>query len=124
MLEKNIATEKIYSMSVRTISTKFFLKIGFVVDSQIQKFEQNVLPNKRSYNLVYVIDISNFVLFDFNRSQTLATIILLLLAPSTTDENEEIFVDIIINTEKKVDIIEYNLECNLHINYYLKEKNL
>ena len=89
LLEKNIATEKIYSTSGRTISTKAFFN-NFVCSgfTNPKIFEQNGLVNKRSYNLVYVIDISNFVLFDFNRSQTLATIILLLLAPSIIDENE------------------------------------
>lgn len=98
-------------MSGGTISTKAIFKNRVCSGFTYPKiFEQ---PNKRSYDLVYVFDLSKFVKFDFIESNILSIIIILLLAPTIIDENEEIFIDIIINTKENVKIIEYNLECNL-----------
>ena len=113
LFEKNISTEKIYSICGGTISTKAVINnlvcSGF---TNPKIFVQKGPPNKRKYNLVYVIDLSNYILFDFIKINIIETIMTLLLAPTIIEENEEIFIDIILNTQENVKILEYNLECN------------
>lgn len=51
-----------------------------------------------------------------NYSHTIATIVILLIAPSTVEDNEEIFIDVIINTNDGVKIVDFNTKCSVFQN--------
>ena len=51
---------------------------------------------KKKYNLSFIINLSQSVLLLCNYSYAIATIVLLLISPSTVEDNDEIFIDIII----------------------------
>ena len=67
---------------------------------------------KKKYNLSFVIDLSQSVLLLCNYSHSLAKIILLLITPSTVEDNEELFIDVIINTFEGVKIVDFNSRCS------------
>ena len=66
---------------------------------------------KKKYNLSFVIDLSQSSLLLCNYSHTIATIVLLLISPSTIEDNEDIFIDLIINTIDGIKIIDFNSKC-------------
>ena len=75
-------------------------------------FEKPGGKKKKKYNLSFVIDLSQSVLLLCNYSHSLAKIILLLITPSTVEDNEEIFIDVIINTFEGVKIVDFNSRCS------------
>ena len=81
-------------------------------------FEKQGGKNKKKYNLSYVLDLSKSVLLKFNYSHCIATIVLLLIAPSTINDNDEIFIDVIINTIKGIKIVDFNSKCTIFQNIY------
>ena len=87
-------------MSKETIQQKLFIIIWFEIDLQIQNLWTK-LPNKLSYNLFYVIDLFNFVLFYFNRSNILTTIIIILLEHLLFWWKWVKFIDIIMKMKKR-----------------------
>ena len=81
-------------------------------------FEKQGGKSKKKYNLSYVLDLSKSVLLKFNYSHCIATIVLLLIAPSTVSDNDEIYIDIIINTIYGIKIIDFNSKCSIFQNIY------
>lgn len=79
-------------------------------------FEKQGGKNKKNYYLSFVIDLSQTTLLLCNYSHSIATIILLLMAPSTVEDNEEIFIDVIINTIDGVKIVDFNAKCSIFQN--------
>ena len=71
---------------------------------------------KKKYNLSFVIDLSQSSLLLCNYSHTIATIVLLLISPSTIEDNEDIFIDLIINTIDGIKIIDFNSKCSIFQN--------
>jgi len=61
-------------------------------------FEKLGGKNKKKYNFSFIIDLSKSALLLCNYSHAIATIVLLLIAPSTVEDNEDIFIDIIFNS--------------------------
>jgi len=111
-LEKNIASGKILSSTGGNISIKGIKRwvcSGFT-DTNI--FEKKGGKDKRKYSLSFVIDLSKSVDLIFNYSHTIATIVLILILPSIIENNDDIFIDIIINSSTGVKIIDYNVKCN------------
>ena len=111
--QKNINAEKTFSSSGGSISIKAIFKNWICSGFTNPKiFEQNGMLDKRKYNLFYIIDLSKNIQYEFNYYHAIATILLLLIAPSTIDENEDIFINIIINSSCQIKIIEYNAKCS------------
>ena len=79
-------------------------------------FEKQGGKNKKKYNLSYVLDLSKSVLLKFNYSHCIATIVLLLIAPSNVSDNDEIYIDIIINTIYGIKIVDFNSKCSIFQN--------
>ena len=50
------------------------------------------------------------------RKSFIATIVLLLISPSTIEDNEDIFIDLIINTIDGIKIIDFNSKCSIFQN--------
>ena len=117
-LEKNVASGKIYCSSGGSISARAFVKnwicSGFTNPNIFQKKGKK---DRRVYNISYVIDLSTSIKYDL--LNTISTIIILLIAPSIIEDNEEIFIDIIINTYNGVKIYDFNSKCE---NYQKIEK--
>ena len=80
-------------------------------------FEKQGGKNKKKYNLSFIIDLSQSSLLLCNYSHAIVTIILLLIAPSTIEDNEEIFIDVIINTINGINIIDFNSKCSIFQNF-------
>ena len=117
-LDKNVASGKIYCSSGGSISARAFVKnwicSGFTNPNIFQKKGKK---DKRVYNISYVIDLSISIKYAF--INTISTIIILLVAPSIIEDNEEIFIDIIINAYNGVRIYDFNSKCE---NYQKIEK--
>ena len=79
-------------------------------------FEKLGGKNMKKYNLSYIIDLSKSALLLCNYSHCIATIVLLLIAPSTIEDNEEIYIDVIINTVDGIKIVDFNSKCSLFQN--------
>ena len=79
-------------------------------------FEKQGGKNKKKYNLSYVIDLSKSSLLLCNKSHCIAIIILLLISPSTIDDNENIYIDLIINTINGVKIVDFSSQCSVFQN--------
>ena len=111
-IEKNISSGKIFSSSGGNISIKGIKRwicSGFT-DTNI--FEKKGGRDKRKYSLTFIIDLSKSFVLEFNYSHAIATIVLVLALPSIIENNDEIFIDIIINSFEGVRIIDYNAKCN------------
>ena len=79
-------------------------------------FEKQGAKNKKKYILSFVIDLSQSALLLCNYSHTIVTIMLLLISPSTVEDNEEIFIDVIINTKNGIKIVDFNSKCSIFQN--------
>ena len=77
----------------------------------------HILTFLKKYNLSFIIDLSQSSLLLCNYSHAIVTIILLLIAPSTIEDNEEIFIDVIINTIYGINIIDFNSKCSIFQNF-------
>ena len=116
IMPSNIATGKIPCTSGGSLSIqgiKKWICSGF---TYTYIFEKQGGKNKKKYNLSYVIDLSKSSLLLFNYSHCIATIILLLIAPSTVEDNEDIYIDVIINTIEGVKIVDFNSKCTVFQN--------
>lgn len=105
--EYNFASGKVFCSSGGTISTrgiKRWVSTGF---TNANIFEKKGADDVKKYIISFIIDISKSA-FNFNSSHIISTILIMLLAPSIIENNEEIFIDIIINTNGGVYIIDYN----------------
>lgn len=56
----------------------------------------------------FIIDFSYSILFEFNFLHAFPTIAIMLIAPSIIENNEDIFIDIIVNIYDGVKIVDYN----------------
>ena len=111
IMPSNIASGKVPSTSGGSLSIqgiKKWICSGF---TYTYIFEKQGGKNKKKYNLSYVIDLSRSALLLCNYSHCIATIVLLLIAPSTVEDNEEIFIDVLINTVYGVKIVDFNSKC-------------
>ena len=111
IMPSNISTGKIPCTSGGSLSIqgiKKWICSGF---TYTYIFEKQGGKNKKKYNLSYVFDLSKSSLLLFNYSHCIATIILLLIAPSTVEDNEDIYIDVIINTVEGVKIVDFNSKC-------------
>ena len=79
-------------------------------------FEKQGGKNKKKYNFAFIIDLSQSALLLCNFSHAIATIVLLLIAPSTVEDNEEIFIDVVFNSIHGIKIICYNSKCSIFQN--------
>ena len=116
IMPSNIPTGKIPSTSGGSLSIqgiKKWICSGFTY-SYI--FEKQGGKNKKKYNLSYVLDLSKSILLKFNYSHCIATIILLLISPSTVNDNEEIYIDVIVNSVNGVKIVDFNSKCTIFQN--------
>ena len=116
IMPSNIASGKIPSTSGGSLSIqgiKKWICSGF---TYTYIFEKQGGKNKKRYNLSYVIDLSRSALLLCNYSHCIATIVLLLIAPSTVEDNEEIFIDVLINTIDGVKIVDFNSKCTIFQN--------
>ena len=118
IMPSNIASGKIPCTSGGSLSIqgiKKWICSGF---TYTYIFEKQGGKNKKKYNLSYVIDLSKSSLLLCNYSHCIATIILLLIAPSTVEDNEDIYIDVIINTVDGVKIVDFNSKCTIFQNIY------
>ena len=116
IMPSNIASGKIPCTSGGSLSIqgiKKWICSGF---TYTYIFEKQGGKNKKKYNLSYVIDLSKSAFLLCNYSHCIATIILLLIAPSTVEDNEDIFIDVIINTFYGVKIVDFNSKCTIFQN--------
>ena len=116
IMPSNIASGKIPSTSGGSLSIqgiKKWICSGF---TYTYIFEKQGGKNKKKYNLSYVIDLSRSSLLLCNYSHCIVTIVLLLIAPSTVEDNEEIFIDVLINTVYGVKIVDFNSKCTIFQN--------
>ena len=116
IMPSNIASGKIPCTSGGSLSIqgiKKWICSGF---TYTYIFEKQGGKSKKKYNLSFVIDLSQSVLLLCNYSHSLSTIILLLIAPSTVEDNEEIFIDVIINTIDGIKIVDFNSKCSIFQN--------
>ena len=68
------------------------LKNGFAPDLHIHIFLKSKVE-KKIYNFSFIIDLSQSAVLLCNYSHVITTIILLLIAPSTVEDNKDIFID-------------------------------
>ena len=116
IMPSNIASGKIPCTSGGSLSIqgiKRWICSGF---TYTYIFEKEGKKKKKKYNLSFVIDLSQSVLLLCNYSHSIATIILLLIAPSTVEDNEDIFIDVIINTIDGIKIVDFNSKCSIFQN--------
>ena len=116
ILPSNIASGKLPCSSGGSLSIqgiKKWICSGF---TYTYIFEKRGSKNKKKYNLSYIIDLSKSVLLLCNYSHCIATIILLLIAPSTVEDNEDIYIDVIINTINGIKIVDFNSKCTIFQN--------
>ena len=116
IMPSNIASGKIPCTSGGSLSIqgiKKWICSGF---TYTYIFEKQGGKNKKKYNLSFVIDLSQSILLLCNYSHSIATIILLLIAPSTVEDNEEIYIDVIINTIDGIKIVDFNSKCSIFQN--------
>jgi len=94
----NTSAGKIPSASGGTISIpaiKKWIVSGFTYK---EIFLKKAGKTKRKYSITIVIDLSSSIHLSCNYSHAIATILLLLIAPSTLQDNDEIKLDVIIST--------------------------
>eukprot|EP00833_Pecoramyces_ruminatium_P015996 jgi/Orpsp1_1/1190028/evm.model.d7180000076217.2 len=94
----NISAGKIPSASGGTISIpaiKKWIVSGFTYK---EIFLKKAGKTKRRYSITFAIDFSSSIHLSCNYSHAIATTLLLLIAPSTLQDNEEIKIDVIIST--------------------------
>ena len=106
--EKNFASGKIFCSSGGNFSIKGiqkFISSGFT-DTNI--FEKKSNEDTRKYIISFIFDISISAFSIFSSGHTILTILIMLLVPSIIENNEEIFIDVIISTNKGIKIIDYN----------------
>ena len=118
IMPSNIASGKIPCTSGGSLSIqgiKKWICSGF---TYTYIFEKQGGKNKKKYNLSYVIDLSQSSLLLCNYSHCIATILLLLIAPSTIEDNDDIFIDVIINTINGVKIVDFNSKCTIFQNIF------
>ena len=118
IMPSNIASGKIPCTSGGSLSIqgiKKWICSGF---TYTYIFEKQGGKNKKKYNLSYVIDLSQSSLLLCNYSHCIATILLLLIAPSTIEDNDDILIDVIINTINGVKIVDFNSKCTIFQNIF------
>ena len=71
---------------------------------------------KKKYNFSFIIDLYQSALLLCNYSHAITTIILLLIAPSTVEDNKDIFIDFFFNSINGVKIICFNSKCSIFQN--------
>ena len=131
--EKNISTRTIYGSSGIKISIKAFIS-NFICSGGANPniFERKGGNDKRRYYISFVVDFSESAFLAFNYQHSISNLILLLISPCLFDSNDEIFIDVIINSSESVKILEYNIESkefkNIHklakiINVIKKNRN-
>ncbi|OUM69791.1 hypothetical protein PIROE2DRAFT_57210 [Piromyces sp. E2] len=94
----NSSAAKVPSASGGTISIpaiKKWIVSGFTYK---EIFMKKAGKTQRKYSITIAIDLSSSIHLSCNYSHAIATILLLLLAPSTLQDNEEIKIDVIIST--------------------------
>ncbi|KAG4105393.1 hypothetical protein H8356DRAFT_1027608 [Neocallimastix lanati (nom. inval.)] len=94
----NSSASKVPSSSGGTISIpaiKKWIVSGFTYK---EIFLKKAGKTQRKYSITIAIDLSSSIHLSCNYSHAIATILLLLLAPSTLQDNEEIKIDVIIST--------------------------
>ena len=79
-------------------------------------FEKQGGKKKKKYNLSFIIDLSQSSLLLCNYSHTIVTIVLLLISPSTVEDSDEIYIDIIFNSFDGIKIIDFNAKCSIFQN--------
>jgi len=94
----NSSSGKVPSSSGGTISIPAIKK--WIVSGFTYKdiFLKKAGKTQRKYSVTIAIDLSSSVLLSCNYSHAIATILLILLAPSTLQDNEELKIDVIIST--------------------------
>jgi len=118
IMPSNITSGKIQCSSGGSLSIqgiKKWICSGF---TYTYIFEKQGGKSKKKYYLSYVIDLSKSVLLLCNYSHCIATIVLLLIAPSTVEDNDDIYIDVIINTIDGVKIVDFNSKCSIFQNIY------
>ena len=118
IMPSNIASGKIQCTSGGSLSIqgiKKWICSGFTYTNI---FEKQGGKNKKKYYLSYVIDLSKSALLLCNYSHCIATIVLLLIGPSTVEDNDDIYIDVIINTINGVKIVDFNSKCSIFQNIY------
>ena len=116
IMPSNIALGKIPCTSGGSLSIqgiKKWICSGF---TYTYIFEKQGGKSKKKYNLSFVIDLSKSVFLLCNYSHTIATIVLLLISPSTVEDNEDIYIDVIINTIDGIKIVDFNSKCSIFQN--------
>ena len=116
IMPSNITSGKIPCMSGGSLSIqgiKKWICSGF---TYTYIFEKQGGKSKKKYNLSFVIDLSKSVFLLCNYSHTIATIVLLLISPSTVEDNEDIYIDVIINTIDGIKIVDFNSKCSIFQN--------
>jgi len=94
----NISAGKVPSASGGTLSIpalKKWIVSGFTYK---EIFLKKANKTKRKYSITIAIDFSSSIHLSCNYSHAIATVILLLLAPSTIQDNEEIKIDVVVST--------------------------
>ena len=112
LLPDNISTSKVPCSSGGSVSIKLFKKFiisGFTNPNIFLKWGRK---DKKVYYLSFIIDLSKSIVLEFNYSHVISNILLLLLAPSILDNNENIFIDLIINTINGIRIVDLNTKCS------------
>ena len=109
--ENNFASGKVFSSSGGTISIKGLKKWICTGFSNTNIFEKKGADNVKKYIISFIFDISKSALTAFNSTHAISTIIAMLITPSIIENNEEIFIDVIINTSKGIKITDYNTKC-------------
>jgi len=105
--EDNFASGKIFCSSGGIISIrglKKWISSGFV---NTKIFERKGPDDSKKYIITFIFDISKYA-YIINSTHVILTILIMLLAPSIIESNEEILIDIIINTNNGIKIIDYN----------------
>ncbi|ORX61262.1 hypothetical protein BCR36DRAFT_408210 [Piromyces finnis] len=108
----NTSSGKVPSASGGTISItaiKKWIVSGFTYK---EIFLKKAGKTKRKYSITIVIDFSSSIHLSCNYSHAISTILLLLLAPSILQDNEEIKIDVIISTKNGPKIMYLSSEAN------------
>ena len=116
IMPPNTAAGKIPSTSGGSLSIRGIKKWICSGFTYTYIFEKQGGKNKKKYILSFVIDLSKSALLICNKSHCITTIILLLIAPSTVDDNEDIYIDVIINTISGIKIVDFNSKCTIFQN--------
>ena len=105
---KNYSSGNIFCSSGGNISIrgiKRWICSGF---TNTNIFEKKGAEDTKKYIISFIFDLSKSAFTTFNSNHTISTIIVMLSAISLIENNQEVFIDIIINTNSGIKILDYN----------------